>query len=31
MHMSKGLRILAIIVAVMMLLGTVVTIFAAML
>jgi len=29
--MSKGLRILAIIVAVMMLLGTVVTIFAAML
>ncbi len=29
--MSKGLRILAIIVAVMMILGTVVTIFAAML
>ncbi len=29
--MSKGLRILAIIIAVMMLLGTVVTIFAAML
>jgi len=31
MHMSKGLRILAIIIAAMMLLGTVVTIFAAML
>jgi hypothetical protein len=29
--MSKGLRILAIIIAAMMLLGTVVTIFAAML